>query len=103
MEIQLTGADGATDTVHTYFGLRTIRRGKHGELPHEVFLLNNEPIYLRGALDQSLNADGIYTAPSDEFIRRDLQIAKDAGFNFLRIQVKAEEPRRLYWADRLGL
>lgn len=103
LEIRLAGSDGATDTVHTYFGLRTIGRGKHGDLPHEAILLNGLPIYLRGALDQSFNPEGIYTAPSDEFMRRDMEIAKSAGFNFLRIHIKSEEPRRLYWADRLGV
>ena len=106
LEIRLTGSPAskvATDTVHTYFGLRTIARGKYGDLPHEVILLNGSPIYLRGALDPSFNPEGIYTAPSDEFMRRDMEIAKAAGFNFLRIHVKPEEPRRLYWADRLGV
>ncbi|MBN2476815.1 MAG: hypothetical protein JXB62_19565 [Pirellulales bacterium] len=103
LTIRLTDAGGAVDTVHTYFGLRTIARGTFGDLPHEVILLNDEPVYLRGALDQSFNPKGVYTAPSDEFMRRDMEIAKRAGFNFLRIHVKSEEPRRLYWADRLGL
>ena len=103
LEIRLKNSDAAADTLHTYFGLRTIGRGKYGDLPHEVILLNGEPIYLRGALDQSFNPEGIYTAPSDEFMRRDMEIAKAAGFNFLRIHIKSEEPRRLYWADRLGV
>jgi len=103
LDVRLTGAGAATDVVHTYFGLRTIRRGKYGDSAHEFILLNDEPIYLRGALDQSFNPWGIYTAPSDEFLRRDMEMAKRAGFNFLRIHVKSEEPRRLYWADRLGV
>lgn len=103
LDIRLKAADGTTDIVHTYFGLRTIGRGKVAGLPHESVLLNGRPIYLRGVLDQSFNPKGIYTAPSDEFLRRDIEIAKRAGFNFLRIHVKSEEPRKLYWADRLGL
>ncbi|OHB66241.1 MAG: hypothetical protein A2V70_04985 [Planctomycetes bacterium RBG_13_63_9] len=103
LEIRLGSADAPSDTVHTYFGLRTIGRGKYGDLAHEVILLNGEPVYLRGALDQSFNPEGIYTAPSDAFMRRDVEIAKAAGFNFLRIHIKAEEPRRLYWADRMGV
>jgi len=103
LEVRLEGPNGDADVVHTYFGLRTIERGKYADLPHESILLNGEPIYLRGALDQSFNPDGIYTAPSDEFMRRDMEIAKQAGFNFLRIHIKSEEPRRLYWADRLGV
>jgi hypothetical protein len=91
------------DSVGTYFGLRTIGRGK---LPGEDFervFLNGKPVYLRGALDQSFNPQGIYTAPSDEFLKKDIELAKACGLNFLRIHIKSEEPRRLYWADQLGL
>ncbi|MEO6809068.1 MAG: sugar-binding domain-containing protein [Isosphaeraceae bacterium] len=91
------------DSVKTYFGLRTIARGKYGDEPFERVLLNGKPIYLRGALDQSFNPKGIYTAPSDEFLKRDIELAKSVGTNFLRIHIKPDEPRRLYWADKLGM
>ncbi len=103
LTIEVTGADGATDSVKSYFGLRTIARGRFGELPHESVLLNGKPVYLRGALDQSFNPEGIHTAPTDEFLRRDIELAKSLGLNFLRIHIKPDEPRRLYWADKLGL
>ncbi len=103
LTVEVTGPDGATDTVQSYFGLRTIGRGKYGDLPYESILLNGEPVYLRGALDQSFNPDGIYTAPSDEFLRGDIERAKSVGLNFLRIHIKPDEPRRLYWADKLGI
>ncbi len=94
------------DTVRTYFGIRTVAWGvgrgtRDGG--HSFVLLNGKPIYIRGALDQSFNPDGIYTAPSDEFLRRDIELAKAAGFNMLRIHIKADEPRKLYWADKLGI
>ena len=91
------------DRIKTYFGLREIKRGK---LPGEDFervFLNGKPIYLRGALDQSFNPKGIYTGPTDEFLRSDIEAAKKLGLNFLRIHIKPDEPRRLYWADKLGL
>lgn len=91
------------DSVKTYFGLRTVARGKLPGDDFERILLNGEPIYLRGALDQSFNPGGIYTAPSDEFLRQDIELAKSMGTNFLRIHIKPDEPRRLYWADRLGM
>ena len=100
--LELEGPDGK-DSVQTYFGLRTVSRGK---LPGEDFervLLNGKPIYLRGALDQSYNPKGVYTGPSDEFLKRDIELAKSLGMNFLRIHIKPEEPRRLYWADKLGM
>jgi hypothetical protein len=101
--VELKQGDQVIDTVRTYFGLRTIGRGK---LPGEDFervLLNGKPVYLRGALDQSFNPKGIHTAPDDEFFRRDMYFAKFAGFNMLRIHIKPEEPRRLYWADKVGV
>jgi hypothetical protein len=91
------------DSVQTYFGLRTIRRGQYGDQPYERILLNGKPVYLRAALDQSFNPQGLYTAGSDEFMKRDMIIAKSMGLNGLRIHIKPDEPRRLYWADRLGV
>jgi hypothetical protein len=103
LRVELSGLEGPADIVETYFGLRTVARGRVGNLPHESILLNGEPIYLRGALDQSFNPRGIYTAPTDEFLQRDMELAKSAGLNFLRIHIKPDEPRRLYWADKLGV
>ena len=103
LTLEVTGPDGQIDAVKTYFGLRTISREAYGGQPYESILLNGEPVYLRGALDQSFNPDGIHTAPSDEFLRRDMEIAKSVGLNFLRIHIKPDEPRRLYWADKLGV
>jgi hypothetical protein len=103
LALVLTSQDGQRDDVKSYFGLRTISRGKFGDLPHESILLNGSPIYLRGALDQSFNPDGIYTAPSEEFLVRELAMAKRVGLNFLRIHIKPEEPIRLYHADRMGV
>ncbi len=91
------------DEVRGYFGLRTVRWGRYNGSDHSYVLLNGEPIFLRGVLDQSFNPDGIYTAPDDAFLRRDIELAKRAGFNMLRIHIKADEPRKLYWADRLGI
>jgi hypothetical protein len=91
------------DSVETYFGLRTIGRGRYGEEPFERILLNGKPIYLRAALDQSFNPKGLYTAPDDDFLKRDMIIAKTMGLNGLRIHIKPDEPRRLYWADHFGI
>ncbi len=101
--IDVQGPDGTVDSVTTYFGLRTIARGKYGDEPFERILLNGKPVYLRTALDQSFNPKGIYTAPDDEFLQNDLRLAKKMGLNGLRIHIKPDEPRRLFWADTLGL
>src|SRR5262249_58486442 len=84
-------------------GLAGTGDGRAPGAEHEAVLLKGEPIYLRGALDQSFNPAGVYTAPDGFFLARDVAIAKAAGLNFLRIHIKAEDPRLYYWADRLGI
>ena len=101
--IQLLKGSDTVDEVHTYFGMRKVSRGTYGGSRYEYILLNNKPIYLRGALHQSFNPKGIYTHPDDDFIRRDYEKAKEYGLNCLRIHIKTEEPRALYWADKLGV
>ncbi|MDZ7620703.1 MAG: glycoside hydrolase family 2 TIM barrel-domain containing protein, partial [Patescibacteria group bacterium] len=103
LEITVDGADGQRDVVRSYFGLRTIARGRLPAQAHEVILLNGEPLYLRGAMDPSLNVEGLSTAPSDEFLQRDLRLARQLGLNLLKTRSRAAEPRRLYWADKLGI
>ena len=92
----LDAGGGALDSVESYFGVRKIevRDG-------EVFL-NNRPYYQRLILDQGYFPDGILTAPSDDDLRRDVELAKEMGFNGARKHQKVEDPRWLYWADTLG-
>ncbi|MBN2310398.1 MAG: hypothetical protein JXR94_15600 [Candidatus Hydrogenedentes bacterium] len=101
--LRLGSKDSGFDEVHTYFGMRKIERGTYAGSKHEYILLNGKPIYLRGALHQSFNPEGIYTHPDDEFMRRDYEKAKEFGLNYIRIHIKIEEPRALYWADKLGV
>ncbi|HEV2122183.1 MAG TPA: glycoside hydrolase family 2 TIM barrel-domain containing protein, partial [Chloroflexota bacterium] len=91
------------DTVHTYFGLRSISRGRYDGKPYEYVFLNGEPVYLRGALDQAFHPEGIYSYPTDEAIRADVQAAKDLGLNMLRCHIKINDPRYYYWCDKLGV
>jgi hypothetical protein len=91
------------DHLSTYFGLRDVARGAWDGREYEYVLLNGEPIYLRGALDQAFHPDGIYAYPSDDAIRADVQLAKDVGLNMLRCHIKPNDPRYYYWADRLGV
>ena len=65
--------------------------------------LNNQPIYLRITLDQSYHPDGFYTFPSDAFMRDEILRSRRIGLNANRLHVKVDVPRKLYWADRLGL
>lgn len=99
--LQIGGAQ--TDTVHSYFGLRQVAVGPVCTDGPNYVTLNGRPVYLKGALDQSYNPWGVYTYPSDGTLRRHLEQALEAGFNFLRVHMKLENPRYLYWADRLGI
>ena len=101
--LELRRGKTTLDSVETYFGMRKISRGTYGGTGHEYILLNNKPIYLRGALHQSFNPQGVYTHPDDAYIRRDYERAKEFGLNFIRIHIKVDEPRALYWADKLGV
>ncbi|KKK33645.1 hypothetical protein WQ57_23870 [Mesobacillus campisalis] len=66
-------------------------------------MLNDKPVYIRGALDQAFYPNTVYVAPSDDFIQKEIQLAKQMGFNLLRKHIKVEIPRYLYWADRMGM
>ena len=103
VDITLRAEIGTIDTVHTYFGMREIGRGKHGDNEYEYIYLNGEPIYLAGALDQAFHPDGLYTYPSDEVIRGDIELARAMGLNMLRCHIKINDPRYYYWADKLGV
>jgi len=84
------------DRVHSYFGLRKIT------VEGNRFLINDRPVFQRLILDQGFYPEGIYTAPSDEALRRDIELSMAAGFNGARLHQKVFEPRTLYWADKLG-
>lgn len=91
-------AEGAAiDSVASYFGMRSIgtRRG--------AVTLNGRPYPLRGVLSQGYWPESHLAAPSREALRDEVELAKDLGFNLMRIHQKVEDPRLLYWADRLGL
>lgn len=93
----------AADEVRSYFGMRKISvvNLPNTEIPY--IALNNQPIYLQLALDQSYHPDGFYTFPSDQFIKEEILRSKSIGLNGIRTHIKVEVPRKLYWADKLGL
>jgi len=95
--VHVTSAAGDTDTVGTYVGLRSVGwAGGH-------FLLNDRPTYLRAVLAQGYWPASHLAAPSEQALRQEVQLIKDMGFNCVRIHQKIEDPRFLYWCDRLGL
>ncbi len=101
--LELLSGNSTIDCIHTYFGMRkvSIQKAPHGD--YQYIYLNNRPIYLLGALNQSFNPEGVYTFLTDDAIRTDIERAKQFGFNFLRLHIKVDEPRLYYWADKLGM
>ena len=95
--------DGETvDQVEGYAAMRTISYAEDEE-GHKRMLLNGEPLFQYGPLDQGWWPDGLYTAPSDEALAFDIEKTKEMGFNLIRKHVKVE-PARWYWhCDRLGM
>ena len=91
------------DVVSTYFGIREIGTGKFGANNRNYITLNGKPYYINGVLDQSFNPQGFFTLPSDDDCREEILRLKRIGINMARIHIKAEEPLKLYWADKLGL
>ena len=92
---------GRTDTVESYAGLRSI--GVATVSGKQRIVLNGKPTFLLGTLDQGFWPDGVYTAPTDDALRFDIQKTKDLGFNTIRKHIKVEPARWYYWADRIGL
>ena len=97
IEFKVSRNGEVIDVVRSYFGMRKI------SVKGDKILLNNEPYYLKMALDQGYYPDGLYTAPSDDDLRRDVEAAKLLGFNGVRKHQLASDPRYLYWCDKLGL
>ncbi|HVF28835.1 MAG TPA: glycoside hydrolase family 2 TIM barrel-domain containing protein [Pyrinomonadaceae bacterium] len=97
LNIRLFDGDELLDEVKSYFGLRSI------EVRHGQLLFNGEATYLKMVLDQGYWPEGLLAAPSDEALQTDIGWVKMLGFNGVRKHQKIEDPRWLYWCDRLGL
>ena len=97
IELEVLDAEGnVTDKALSYAGMRKVH------IEGNRIYLNNEPVYLRLVLDQGFYPDGVWTAPSDEALKHDIELSMAAGFNGARLHQKVFEPRFHYWADRLG-
>jgi beta-galactosidase/beta-glucuronidase len=96
--IRLIDAHGSlVDEVRSYSALRSIT------IQGDRFVLNGRPYPLQMVLDQGYFPESGITAPDDNALRRDVELAKAMGFNGVRKHQKIEDPRYLYWADTLGL
>ncbi|MBE6243808.1 MAG: beta-galactosidase [Bacteroidales bacterium] len=102
LEIKVLRDGVAVDAVKGYTAMRKISYAADKD-GHKRMLLNNEPLFQYGPLDQGWWPDGLYTAPSDEALAFDIEKTKEMGFNMIRKHVKVE-PSRWYWhCDRLGM
>lgn len=100
LKVSLGAKNG--DSVDSYFAMRKISLGKDEKGQTRIFL-NNKFLFQVGALDQGYWPDGLYTAPTDEALKYDIEFAKKIGWNMLRKHAKVEPARWFYWTDKLGM
>lgn len=97
IDLEVLDASGnVIDQVKSYAGMRKI------SVEGNQLLLNNEPYFLRLVLDQGFYPKGVWTAPTDNDLKRDIELSMEAGFNGARLHQKVFEERFHYWADKLG-
>ena len=96
INIELLDGETVTDKAKSYAGLRSVA------LNGKAIKINGEAVFQRLVLDQGFYEDGIFTAPSDEALIKDIELSIEAGFNGARLHQKVFEERFLYHADRMG-
>ncbi len=102
LKLQLKDKNGKiVDEVGSYFGMRSIEMGKINHVNRP--LLNGKFVFNIGLLDQGYWPDGVFTAPTDEALLYDIELAKRAGFNVIRKHIKVEPQRWYYHCDRIGI
>lgn len=91
------------DSVRSYFGMRKISVVRLPGTTIPYVAINDKPVFLQLTLDQAYHPTGYYTFPTDSFTRGEILRARRIGLNGLREHIKIETPRKLYWADKLGV
>jgi beta-galactosidase/beta-glucuronidase len=102
LKVDLRHGGQVVDSVTSYFGMRKIAVAKDEKGVPRIFL-NNKIYFQLGTLDQGFWPDGLYTAPTDDALRSDIEMSKKYGFNFDRKHMKVEPDRWYYGCDKLGL
>jgi beta-galactosidase/beta-glucuronidase len=102
LKVEVVRKGKVIDAVESYFGMRKISMEPDVNGVQRM-LLNNEFVFQFGPLDQGWWPDGLYTAPTDEALRFDIERTRDMGFNMIRKHVKVEPARWYYHCDRLGM
>lgn len=102
LQVKLVKGGKTLDEVKSYFGMRKIAIAKDEKGVDRIFL-NNKPYFNLGTLDQGFWPDGLYTAPTDDALRFDIEAIKAMGFNTIRKHIKVEPARWYYYTDKLGM
>lgn len=102
LKIRLIKDTEIIDEIKSYFGMKKFSLGEDANGIKRLFL-NNRPIFQNGVLDQGYWPDGLYTAPTDEALKYDVEMTKALGFNMTRKHIKVEPARWYYHCDKLGL
>ncbi len=102
LSVDLVQDNKIMDHVDSYFGMRKVSIQKDDAGFDRIFL-NNNYTYNLGVLDQGFWPDGLYTAPTDDALKFDIEAIKALGFNTIRKHIKVEPARWYYWADKLGM
>ncbi|WDV46313.1 glycoside hydrolase family 2 TIM barrel-domain containing protein [Clostridiaceae bacterium M8S5] len=100
--VELMQNEQVLDRIDSYFAMRKFSVTSDS-MGIRRFALNNELIFIHGPLDQGYWPDGLYTAPTDEALRYDLELTKAMGFNMTRKHIKVEPARWYYHCDKLGI
>lgn len=103
LQVSLKDTKGnVLDEVESYFGMRKVSLGKDAN-GYTRIMLNDEPLFQWGLLDQGWWPDGLYTAPTEEAMLYDIEVTRDLGFNMIRKHVKVEPARFYYHCDKMGV
>ncbi|NJB71858.1 beta-galactosidase/beta-glucuronidase [Saonia flava] len=102
IEVSFEENSKTVDRIKSYFGMRKIALGKDKN-GNQRLMLNNEFLFHFGTLDQGWWPDGLYTAPTDEALKFDIETTKKLGFNTIRKHVKVEPARWYYHCDQIGM
>ncbi|MFT3702895.1 MAG: glycoside hydrolase family 2 TIM barrel-domain containing protein [Agriterribacter sp.] len=102
LKISVTRKGKVIDEAGSYFAMRKSSLGKNKDGITQM-LLNNSFLFQYGPLDQGWWPDGLYTAPTDEALKFDIEKTKELGFNMIRKHVKVEPARWYYYCDKIGM
>ena len=102
LEVSITREGKVLDSVSSYVGMRKVGIGKDDAGLLRI-ILNGEPVFQYGPLDQGYWPEGTLTPPSDAATKFDVQYLRDSGCNMVRVHIKVHPRRWYYWCDRLGL